>query len=89
MAGLTMKIKNSKATDIIIGGRPLNVNAYYNIVNSDYIVNGGDNCDMLKAVPATITGYLVRDAFIDYLSSRNKEGKKVTAKIESRVSYDQ
>jgi 2',3'-cyclic-nucleotide 2'-phosphodiesterase (5'-nucleotidase family) len=89
VAGLTMKINNNKATDIVIGGRPLNANAYYNIVNSDYIVNGGDNCDMLKAIPATITGYLVRDAFIDYFSNWNKQEKKITAKIESRVSYAQ
>ena len=89
VAGLTMKIKNNKATGIIIGGRPLNVNAYYNIINSDYIVNGGDNCDMLRVIPATTTGYLVRDAFIDYFSNCSKDGKKIAVKIESRVSYDQ
>lgn len=88
VSGLTMKIKDNKAIDIVVGGKPLNTDAYYNIVNSDYIVNGGDNCNMLKAVPATTTGYLVREAFIDYFSNRSKEGKKIMAKIESRVSYD-
>ncbi|HRO46823.1 5'-nucleotidase C-terminal domain-containing protein [Agriterribacter sp.] len=89
VAGLTMKIKDKKATDIIIGGKSLNVNAHYNIVNSDYIVNGGDNCDMLKAIPAKTTDYLIRDAFIDYFSKQDAQGKKIAAQIEGRVSYAQ
>ena len=89
VAGLTMKIKNNKAADIRIGGAPFDANAYYYVVNSDYIVNGGDNCDMLKAVPATITGYLVRDVFIDYFRERQTGGKKITEPTGGRVSYVQ
>lgn len=89
VAGLTMKIKDNKATDVKIDGKPLDVNAQYNIVNSDYIVNGGDNCYMLKRIPAKIISYLVRDAFIDYFSKQNAEGKKITTQIEGRVSYAQ
>ena len=77
VAGLTMKIKNNKAADIWIGGEPFDANTYYYVVNSDYIVNGGDNCNMLKAVPATITDYLVRDAFIDYFRSSQLWRKKL------------
>ncbi len=89
VAGLTMKIKSNKAADIWIGGVPFDENAYYYVVNSDYIVNGGDNCDMLKAVPATITGYLVRDAFIDYFREQQTAGRKITAPTGGRVSYVQ
>lgn len=89
VAGLTMKIKKNKAIDIKIGSKPLDYNAYYKIVNSDYIVNGGDNCEMLKLIPAKISDYLVRDAFIDYISKQNTQEKKINTRIEGRVSYAQ
>lgn len=89
VAGITMKIKNNKAVDVKIGANPLDSNARYRIVNSDYIVHGGDNCDMLKVIPAKIADYLVRDAFIDYISKQNAQGKSITSRIEDRVSYAQ
>lgn len=89
VAGVTMKISKNKATDVKIGGKPLDRNASYRIVNADYVANGGDNCDMLKAVPALLTDYLVRDAFIDYFSLQYTQGKKIVAQTQGRVTYAQ
>ncbi|MBX2925785.1 MAG: 5'-nucleotidase C-terminal domain-containing protein [Chitinophagaceae bacterium] len=87
VSGLTMKIKGKQAVDVLIKGTPLDKNKVYNIVNSDYIANGGDNCVMLRNIPVVSTGYLMRDAFIEYIKQQHRNGKKINAVIENRVSY--
>ncbi|MBX3255886.1 MAG: 5'-nucleotidase C-terminal domain-containing protein [Chitinophagaceae bacterium] len=87
VSGLTMKIKDNRATDVQIQGQPIDHDKYYNIVNSDYITNGGDNCVMLKNIPVESTGYLVRDAFMEYIQQEQQGGKKINAAIENRVTY--
>lgn len=86
MAGLTMQIKDKKAVNVIIGGKPLDPTAIYTIVNSDFIANGGDNADMLRTIPQITNGYLMRDAIIDYIKKLKSQGKNISAKIENRVT---
>jgi hypothetical protein len=57
----------------------------YTIANSDYVANGGSNCDMLKSIPKQDMGYLLRDAIIEYISTISQQGKPIEAKIENRV----
>lgn len=85
-ARMSWQIKNKMAINIIIAGNALDENREYSIALLDYIANGGDECDMLKPVPQQNNGYLFRDAVIDYFTKLNKEGKKITASIEKRVT---
>jgi 2',3'-cyclic-nucleotide 2'-phosphodiesterase (5'-nucleotidase family) len=89
VAGMTMQIKNSKAINITVGGKPLNPDAEYTIANSDFIANGGDNADMLRTVPQVTNGYLMRDAIFDYIKMLKSRGKNITANIENRVTNAQ
>jgi 2',3'-cyclic-nucleotide 2'-phosphodiesterase (5'-nucleotidase family) len=86
MAGLTMQLKDKKAINVIVGGKPLDLNATYTIANSDFIANGGDNADMLRNVPQITNGYLMRDAIIDYIKKLKSQGKNITASTENRVT---
>jgi len=86
VAGMTMQIKNKKAVNVMVGGKPLDMNATYTIANSDFIANGGDNADMLRTIPQISNGYLMRDALIDYVKKQKSQGKNISAKIENRVS---
>ncbi|MBL7730583.1 MAG: 5'-nucleotidase C-terminal domain-containing protein [Chitinophagaceae bacterium] len=86
MAGLTMQIKNKKAVNVMIGGKPLDPAATYTIANSDFIANGGDNADMLRGIPQISSGYLMRDAIIDYIRKLKSQGKNISAKLENRVT---
>lgn len=86
MAGLTMQIKDKKAVNVIIGGKPIDANTIYTVVNSDFIANGGDNADMLRTIPQITNGYLMRDAIIDYIKKLKSQGKNISAKIENRVT---
>lgn len=86
VAGLTYAMKDKKAVDVKIAGVPIAADKIYVIVNSDYIVNGGDGMSMLTQIPAKNIGYLMRDAFIDYFSRLGREGKKLIAQPENRVT---
>jgi 2',3'-cyclic-nucleotide 2'-phosphodiesterase (5'-nucleotidase family) len=89
VAGMTMQIKDKKAVNVLIAGKPLDPNAVYTTVNSDFMGNGGDNADMLRAVPQENIGYLMRDALLDYISKHKSQGKNIDSNIENRVSYAQ
>ncbi|MES2777179.1 MAG: 5'-nucleotidase C-terminal domain-containing protein [Bacteroidota bacterium] len=85
VAGITFSIKNKKAVNIMIKGKPIDMSVKYTIVNSDYVANGGDDCVMLKALPQISNGSLMRDAFIDYVKEQTVAGKAIKANNEERV----
>jgi 2',3'-cyclic-nucleotide 2'-phosphodiesterase (5'-nucleotidase family) len=89
VAGMTMQIKDKKAVNVMIGGKPLDPNATYTTVNSDFLANGGDNADMLRNVPQITNGYLMRDALFDYIKKLKSQGKNISANIENRVTNAQ
>lgn len=85
--GLTYAIKDKLPTDILIDGLLIEDNKTYVIANSDYIANGGDNCEMLKNISKQNINYLMRDALIEYAKFLTSEGKTIDSKIENRVVY--
>jgi len=84
-AGVTMGIKDKKAINVMINGKPLDENVTYLVANSDYVANGGDNCEMLRRLPQQSRGYLYRDALIEYVTNFTQQGKPVDYTIENRV----
>jgi 2',3'-cyclic-nucleotide 2'-phosphodiesterase (5'-nucleotidase family) len=88
-AGITMQIKDKKAVNVMVGGKPLDPGKMYTIANSDFIANGGDNADMLRTIPQITNGYLMRDAIIDYIKKLKSQGKNINATIENRVTNAQ
>lgn len=84
-SGLSMGIKNKKAVNVFIAGKPLDENATYIIANSDYVAGGGSDCDMLKKIPQQNKGYLLRDALIEFVTEMTKQGKPLDYSIEKRV----
>ncbi len=89
VAGMTMQVKDKKAVNVMIGNKPLDPEAIYTTVNSDFVANGGDNADMLRSIPQENIGYLVRDALFDYIVRLKSKGKNISANEENRVSYAQ
>jgi 2',3'-cyclic-nucleotide 2'-phosphodiesterase (5'-nucleotidase family) len=84
LAGVSMEIRDKKAVNILIKGQPLDPNKTYNLINSDYVANGGDNAAMLKAIPQKNLGYLMRDAIFDYIASL--PNKTISVNNEKRVT---
>jgi 2',3'-cyclic-nucleotide 2'-phosphodiesterase (5'-nucleotidase family) len=86
VAGISWQIKNKEAINVLVNGAPIDETAVYTITLLDYVANGGDDCNMLRPIPQINYGYLFRDAVIDYFTDINKQGKKITAQIEKRIS---
>lgn len=86
-AGLTMGIKDKRAVNVQINGKPLDIAAVYVIANSDYVANGGSDCEMLRRIPQQNKGYLMRDALIDFVSDLTRQGKPLDYHIENRVVH--
>ena len=85
VSGLNMQIRDKKAINILIDGKPLQPQYDYVIALGDYTANGGDDAVMLKGLPQQNKGYLMRDAFLSYVNNLQKEGKNLNAIIENRV----
>lgn len=86
-SGVTMKIKDKEAADIVVNGLPLNDTTTYMLAVTDYLSHGGDGCAMLKNIAQQSKNYLYRDALIDYVKTFTSAGKPVSASLENRVSH--
>ena len=89
VAGMTMQIRDKKAVNVMIGGKPLDPEKIYTTVNSDFVAHGGDNADMLRDIPQDNIGYLMRDALFDYIKYLKTKGRNIQASIENRVTNAQ
>ena len=83
-SGMTMQIVNKTVQQVMVGGKPLDLNADYTIVHSDYVAM---NSNLLKNIKRTTNGYLLRDALLDYVKFINSQNKKITVTNTDRVSY--
>ena len=85
VSGARYKIKNKKAFDVFINGEPLDLNKDYTIAVSDYLAQGGDNCDVLKRIPFIDTKKILRDALIEGLKEMNARGEHVKSVLDGRI----
>ena len=89
VSGVTMQIRDKKAINVMVGGKPLDPDRVYTVVNSDFMASGGDNAEMLRSIPQISNGYLMRDALFDYIKKLKSQGKNISANIENRVTNAQ
>jgi 2',3'-cyclic-nucleotide 2'-phosphodiesterase (5'-nucleotidase family) len=89
VSGMSFVIKNKKANNILANGKPLEEQAMYKLAISDYVANGGDNCDFLKTAKQRSTDILIRNALIEYVSDLTAQGKVLYPVLENRVQYAQ
>ncbi len=86
VSGMRFGIKDEKGFNPEIQGKPLDDSKSYWLVTSDYIANGGDGSDILKAVKERIaTGVKFRDMFIDHLRKMGRKGMAIEAKTDGRI----
>lgn len=83
VANISFEIKDKKAHNILVNGKPIHEAFIYKIALSDYIANGGDNCEFLLACKKTTYPIFIRDMLLDYI----KEKKQIAQSIERRIYY--
>jgi 2',3'-cyclic-nucleotide 2'-phosphodiesterase (5'-nucleotidase family) len=87
VSGISFKIKNDKAVNILVNNVPLDLTKNYKVALIDYVANGGDGMAFLKSIPQKQTGILFREAIIEYWKQQTAEGKKISSKLENRITY--
>ncbi len=89
VSGLSMVIRDKKATDVMIQGAPLEKDRSYTVALSDYVAGGGDDANMLKGLPLEDKNYLLRNAIGDYLGQIHQAGQSYFSTNDQRVIYAQ
>ena len=88
VAGLTMKIKDKRAFDVLIAGAPINPEKVYHMVNSDYTVDGGGGFQEFKKLKQQRTQYFLRDAILEYCAAQSALGKTIKSKPQVRITNE-
>ncbi|MEJ8758174.1 5'-nucleotidase [Pontibacter sp. H259] len=87
IANATYTVKDGAATDVKIGGKPLDQSRTYTIVTSDYLASGGDNMAMFKkALKSEKVGIMMRDMILKHIKELTAAGKPIVANTAKRVS---
>lgn len=80
---LRMEMKNKKAQNILLNGKPLVEDAIYYVATSDYLSTGADFFTPLtKYIEKNETGYLIRDLYLEYAQLQ----KTIEAPIDGRMT---
>ncbi len=85
ISGATYTIASQKAENILIDGKPLDLEKTYTIATSDYVANGGDENNLLVSIPQINIGYLQRDALIEYTTSFGLQQKNIPLPDSNRI----
>lgn len=86
LSGVRFRIRDNKAVDVIIGGKPLTTDGKYWLATSDYVADGGDSYSMLQNHQQRInTEEKIRDVIIQHLKKTHAQGKIINPIIDGRI----
>ncbi len=86
VAGVKFEIVDKKfSRNIKINGESLDLNKKYLVGVSDYVVNGGDKCDIFKGLPQMNNAILLRDIILAGARAQTKTGKQFDAQLDDRI----
>ncbi|MEB3223524.1 MAG: bifunctional UDP-sugar hydrolase/5'-nucleotidase [Candidatus Sericytochromatia bacterium] len=68
VSGVRYVVDGERATEVVVGDKPLDLAAQYRVTTNDYIAQGNDGADVFRAITGVgNTGVLMRDAFLQRL----------------------
>lgn len=86
VSGLTLKIKNNKAQDILIQGFEIDTAMIYTILTNDFIADGGDKYYCFKKnIMRQSLDITVRNALLNYLNTAQRTNVIQTSKLDGRI----
>lgn len=86
IGGARFTIKDGKAEDITVGGKPLDDGKLYGIITLDFLLDGGDSLYVARnARELIIDRQKLGDWYEGYLRKLNAGGEPITAEKDGRV----
>ncbi len=86
-SGIRMEIKNGKAVNINIDGKPLEKDKLYSIATNDYLAGGNDKMLQLAQYEKRVnTGLKIRTVLLDYIKNETAKGKKIQSRLDGRIT---
>jgi 2',3'-cyclic-nucleotide 2'-phosphodiesterase (5'-nucleotidase family) len=90
IAGMSIGIDSEKKPKTsVIQGQAFDSTKTYKILTSDYLASSGTKMRFLtNPIKYEKTGYLIRDAILDYFAEETAKGNIITSKLDGRFYYD-
>lgn len=89
VSGIRMEIsEKGKLLNATIGGKPVDDNKLYTVATVDYLADGNGGMDAFlqaekRECPQNAT---LRDLFLEYVKAQTAAGKKITSKLDGRIT---
>jgi len=80
-----LEIKDGKVHNLTIKGEPIQEDKIYKVGVSDYVANGGDDCDFFVNKKREDLGVFLRDLIIEHVEEETADGKKINAATDGRI----
>jgi 2',3'-cyclic-nucleotide 2'-phosphodiesterase (5'-nucleotidase family) len=85
VSGIRFKIENEQAMQVVFSRSNDKDQSSYTVITSDYLANGGDGFEFLKAVQKTNLDIKVRDALIQDFSEFGKRNEPLNIMKDGRI----
>lgn len=86
---IKLEIVDKTLKEVLINGEQIDPFKTYRMATIDFLMDGGDNLSSLKkATKIDYTGVLLRDAILEIIAKKSREGKKITSSLNKRVTID-
>lgn len=86
IAGAKMDIKEGKAINGLIQGKPIQKEKLYSIVTNDFLAGGNDRMTPLTSAEKRVdTGMKIRDIIMEYVIRETRDGHKIESKLDGRI----
>lgn len=90
IAGIKLGINKGKLSSLTLQGKTIDLDAFYWVVTSDYIADGGDQMTMFVHPQQRInTGMKIRDVLIQSMAERYKKSGIIDVKEDGRIFNEQ
>lgn len=85
--GARFEIKDGKAVNITIDGKPLDENAIYVVATNDYLAGGNDRMTpFTDAVKKDITGIKIRNILMEKVIRETQKGNTIHQELDGRIT---
>lgn len=89
-SGAKIRVKDHKLVSAEVGGKPIDPGKVYNVISIDFLLDGGDGIRLgALAEKVTLTHVLIRDVWLDYVTSCEKAGIVLEGKSDGRVIMEE